>query len=101
MADNRVLTLRQPDAQSFGLSNLVAHAGSLCRFGAPVTLQLSEVTHMNRLVAFDLETAKILPESVKDLMEHRPLGIACGGKIGDAHEIMRFYLSMFVIGSFP
>ncbi|HEY5160999.1 MAG TPA: ribonuclease H-like domain-containing protein [Gaiellaceae bacterium] len=30
-----------------------------------------------RYVAFDIETAKVLPESVSDLMDHRPLGIAC------------------------
>jgi hypothetical protein len=30
-----------------------------------------------RYVAFDIETAKVLPESVTDLMDHRPLGVAC------------------------
>jgi hypothetical protein len=32
---------------------------------------------MKRLLAFDIETAKILPESAGDLLAHRPLGITC------------------------
>ena len=32
---------------------------------------------MRRLLAFDLETAKIWPEVGGDLLAHRPLGIAC------------------------
>ena len=30
-----------------------------------------------RLLAFDIETAKLLPEQVPDLLSHRPLGITC------------------------
>jgi hypothetical protein len=30
-----------------------------------------------RYLAFDIETARVLPESVTDLMDYRPLGIAC------------------------
>jgi len=30
-----------------------------------------------RYLAFDLETAKVLPPDVTDLLSHRPLGIAC------------------------
>jgi hypothetical protein len=30
-----------------------------------------------RYIAFDIETAKVLPESATDLMDHRPLGVAC------------------------
>ena len=30
-----------------------------------------------RYLAFDTETAKVLPEAVRDVLEHRPLGIAC------------------------
>jgi hypothetical protein len=30
-----------------------------------------------RYIAFDIETAKILPAAVSDLLAHRPLGIAC------------------------
>jgi hypothetical protein len=33
------------------------------------------------LVAFDLETAKILPPQVSDLLAHRPLGIACAAAV--------------------
>ena len=32
-------------------------------------------------VAFDLETAKILPPQVDDLLAHRPLGIACAAAV--------------------
>ena len=32
---------------------------------------------MKRFLAFDIETAKILPEKVDDLLAYRPLGIAC------------------------
>ena len=32
---------------------------------------------MRRFLAFDIETAKILPEGVTDLLAHRPLGITC------------------------
>ncbi len=37
-------------------------------------------------VAFDIETAKVLPESVTDLMDHRPLGIACAAAVISGHE---------------
>ena len=30
-----------------------------------------------KYVAFDIETAKILPEKFGDLHDHRPLGITC------------------------
>ena len=30
-----------------------------------------------KYVAFDIETAKILPENFGDLHDHRPLGITC------------------------
>ena len=30
-----------------------------------------------RFLAFDIETAKVLPESVTDILAHRPLGITC------------------------
>lgn len=32
---------------------------------------------MKRFLAFDIETAKVLPESISDLLSHRPLGICC------------------------
>jgi hypothetical protein len=37
-------------------------------------------------VAFDIETAKVLPESVTDLMDHRPLGIACVAAVVSGRE---------------
>jgi hypothetical protein len=37
------------------------------------------VTH--RFLAFDIETAKLLPERVPDLLSHRPLGIACAAAV--------------------
>jgi hypothetical protein len=39
-----------------------------------------------RYVAFDIETAKVLPESVTDLMDHRPLGIACTAAVVSGRE---------------
>jgi hypothetical protein len=39
-----------------------------------------------RYVAFDIETAKVLPESVSDLMDHRPLGIACVAAVVSGRE---------------
>ena len=34
-----------------------------------------------RLLAFDIETAKPLPDEVTDLLSHRPLGIACAAAV--------------------
>jgi len=34
-----------------------------------------------RFLAFDIETAKLLPENVADLFVHRPLGIACAAVV--------------------
>jgi len=39
-----------------------------------------------RYVAFDIETAKVLPQSVTDLMDHRPLGIACVAAVVSGRE---------------
>ena len=36
---------------------------------------------IRRYLAFDLETAKILPEHVSDLLAHRPLGICCAAAV--------------------
>jgi hypothetical protein len=38
---------------------------------------------MRRFLAFDIETAKILPENVDDILAHRPLGIACAAAMAD------------------
>ena len=40
---------------------------------------------MQRYLAFDLETAKVLPPEVRDVLKHRPLGISCAAAI--AHDI--------------
>jgi hypothetical protein len=36
---------------------------------------------MKRFLAFDIETAKILPAGVTDILAHRPLGIACAAAV--------------------
>jgi hypothetical protein len=36
---------------------------------------------MKRYLAFDIETAKIVPGDVVDLLAHRPLGIACAAAV--------------------
>ena len=43
-----------------------------------------------RLLAFDIETAKPLPEEVTDLLSHRPLGIACAAAVDieGQHEVL-------------
>ena len=38
---------------------------------------------MKRYLAFDMETAKILPSEVKDILQHRPLGIACAAAVAE------------------
>ena len=40
----------------------------------------------DRYVAFDIETAKVLPESVTDLMDYRPLGVACAAAAVSGQE---------------
>ncbi len=36
---------------------------------------------MRRFLAFDIETAKLLPEGVDDILAHRPLGIVCAAAV--------------------
>lgn len=38
---------------------------------------------MRRFLAFDIETAKLLPEGVTDILEHRPLGVTCAAAVAD------------------
>ena len=38
---------------------------------------------MKRYLSFDMETAKILPSEVKDILHHRPLGIACATAVAE------------------
>ena len=35
----------------------------------------------SRYLAFDIETAKVLPDGVDDILAHRPLGIACAAAL--------------------
>ena len=42
---------------------------------------------MRRFLAFDVETAKIVPAGIRDLLAHRPLGIACAAAVAaDSQE---------------
>jgi len=38
---------------------------------------------MKRYLSFDMETAKVLPADTKDLLQHRPLGIACATAVAE------------------
>lgn len=41
-----------------------------------------------RYVAFDIETARLLPDDVTDLLAHRPLGVACAAAyLGDTAQV--------------
>ncbi|MGQ0552840.1 MAG: ribonuclease H-like domain-containing protein [Planctomycetota bacterium] len=45
-----------------------------------------------RYLAFDIETAKLLPEGVEDLFAHRPLGICCAAAYAlDSRETMTWF----------
>jgi len=49
---------------------------------------------MNRkYLAFDIETAKILPDDVEDLMAHRPLGISCAATSAADEDGPRLFYS--------
>ena len=48
-----------------------------------------------RFLAFDLETAKVLPADAGDLLSHRPLGIACAAALRSDHpEPLRWHGSV-------
>lgn len=45
-----------------------------------------------RYIAFDIETAKVLPADVSDLLAHRPLGIACAAAaMSDSSETLTWF----------
>ncbi len=48
---------------------------------------------MRRYLAFDIETAKLLPVEVVDLKAHRPLGIACAALLAADQEKPRLWYS--------
>jgi len=39
-----------------------------------------------RYLAFDIETAKVLPQAVADVLAHRPLGIACAAAVATGRD---------------
>jgi len=46
----------------------------------------------SKYIAFDIETAKILPNDVEDLLAHRPLGICCAATLAvDESKPQLFY----------
>lgn len=48
-----------------------------------------------KYVAFDIETAKILPQHVSDLKEHRPLGVACAATLAGEEPEPRLWHAPF------
>lgn len=44
-----------------------------------------------KYIAFDIETAKVLPEQVTNLQAHRPLGICCAAALTSPEEKPRFW----------
>ena len=49
---------------------------------------------MNRkYLAFDIETAKILPADAGDLMSHRPLGICCAATLASDEDTPQLFYS--------
>ena len=46
-----------------------------------------------KYIAFDIETAKILPKDVEDLLAHRPLGICCAATLAADQSAPRLFYS--------
>jgi hypothetical protein len=38
---------------------------------------------LKRYLSFDIETARELPDGIKDILQHRPLGIACATAVAE------------------
>jgi len=53
----------------------------------------------HKFLAFDIETAKILPEDFGDLMSHRPLGITCTATLAQDEEEARRFCSHLADGT--
>ena len=49
------------------------------------------MTDQPRYLAFDIETAKILPDDVQDWSPHRPLGISCAATLPDDGQATVWY----------
>lgn len=47
-----------------------------------------------KYLAFDIETAKILPASAKDLLEHRPLGICCAAVLASDENMPHLFYTV-------
>jgi hypothetical protein len=47
----------------------------------------------SKFLAFDIETAKILPKEVDDLLSHRPLGISCTATLAAGQEKAELFYS--------
>lgn len=54
-----------------------------------------------RYIAFDIETAKILPEDFRDLHEHRPLGITCAATLCSDEATAQIFYSKNLDDSSP
>lgn len=52
-----------------------------------------------RFIAFDIETAKLLPEDAKDILQHRPLGISCAAACASDGSVVRTWSGRLPDGS--
>ncbi len=53
----------------------------------------------SKYIAFDIETAKILPKDVEDLLAHRPLGICCTATLAADQSKPQLFYSQNADGS--
>jgi hypothetical protein len=53
-----------------------------------------------KYLAFDIETAKILPRDVPDILAHRPLGITCAATLATDDEEPRLFYSKDPSGNY-
>jgi hypothetical protein len=51
-------------------------------------------------LAFDLETAKVLPKFTGDLLSHRPLGITSAGTLAEGDQEARLFFSTLETGKY-
>jgi hypothetical protein len=53
-----------------------------------------------KYLAFDLEIAKVIPDTERDIKAHRPLGISCGATLGgDDGAVPSLWYSRVAAGS--
>ena len=48
----------------------------------------------NKYLSFDIETAKLLPAAVNDLLAHRPLGICCAATLASDEDKARLFFTV-------